>query len=78
MAMDGTALGDRIAALITSSDAPAEAKQQIKTLWEEIGAEIVNEVKNADITIPSGSVIISVVGQATGTPNPSPITNNIS
>lgn len=78
MAMNGTALGDRIAALITDSDAPAEAKQQIKTLWEKIGAEIVKEVKNAEITIPSESVIISVAGQATGTPNPSPISNDIS
>ena len=31
-----------------------------------------------EITIPSGSVIISVAGQATGTPNPSPISNDIS
>ena len=77
MAMNGTALGDRIAQIITASDAPAEVKQQIKTLWEKIGAEIVKEVKNAEITIPSGSVIISVAGQATGMPNPSPISNNI-
>lgn len=81
MAMNGKDLGDRIAEIITDSNATAEMKAQIKQIWEKIGAEIVKEVKNADITIPSASVIIAVSGgsgaPAVGTPNPAPISNNI-
>ena len=78
MAMSGTDLGDRIANLITASDAPSDVKANIKTLWEKIGNEIITEVKKATIQIPSQSVIISVTGQAVGTPNPAPINNTIS
>lgn len=81
MAMNGSDLGDRIAAIITSSDASDDVKNSIKALWEKIGKEIVKEVKNAEITIPSGSVITSVSGgsgaPAVGVPNPAPISTNI-
>lgn len=78
MAMDGNALGEKIAEIITASDAPDNMKKQIKQTWEKIGSAIVDHIiKNAEITVPSSSVIIAVTGQATGTPNPMPISTNI-
>lgn len=78
MAMDGNALGDKIAEIITASDAPNNMKKQIKQTWEKIGSAIVDHIiKNAEITVPSSSVIVAVAGQATGTPNPTPISTNI-
>jgi hypothetical protein len=38
----GPALGDKIAAIITASNAPPEKKAAIKLQWEAIGTEIVN------------------------------------
>ena len=74
MAMNGKDLGDAIAQNLYASDASDEAKADVKALWENIGKIIVKHiVDNIEIQIPSGSVIISVAGQATGTPNPSPI-----
>lgn len=78
MAMNGKTLGDAIAAKLYASDASAEAKADVKALWEEIGEVIVTHiVDNIDIQIPAGSVIISVSGQATGTPNTSPISAEV-
>ena len=79
MAMDGTKLGDDIAALLYASDASSDAKADVKKLWESIGKVIVNHIKdNMEVTVPSGKVIISVAGQATGTPNPAPIATDVS
>lgn len=78
MAMNGKVLGDEIAEIITASDAPDSMKKRIKETWEKIGNTIVDHIiKNAEITVPSASVIIAVAGQATGTPNPAPISTNI-
>lgn len=77
MAMDGNALGDRIAEILTDAKAPADVKAQIKQIWQKIGTEIVTEVKKADITVPAGTVVVSVVGQATGMPNLTPISNTV-
>lgn len=78
MAMNGKVLGDEIAEIITASDAPDSMKKQIKETWEKIGNTIVDHIiKNAEITVPSASVIVAVAGQASGTPNPAPISTNI-
>lgn len=78
MAMDGNALGDKIAEIITDSNAPDDMKEKIKQVWEKIGSAIVDHIiKNAEITVPSSSVIIAVTGQAAGTPNTTPISTNI-
>ena len=74
MAMNGKDLGGAIAQKLYASDASDEAKADVKALWENIGKVIVKHiVDNIEIQIPGGSVIIAVAGQATGTPNPSPI-----
>lgn len=50
MAMDGTTLGDEIAGIITSSDAPPAMVSQIKAQWEKIGMAIVNHIQqNAEV-----------------------------
>ena len=47
-------------------------------LWQKIVTKIFDDIKSdAEITIPSGQVVIAVVGQATGTKNPSPIQSEI-
>ena len=78
MAMNGTTLGDAIAAKLYASDASQEAKAQVKALWEEIGTVIVKHIKdNLEVEIPSSSVIVSVTGQATGASNLTPISLNV-
>ena len=48
-------------------------KEDIKSIRERDPA-----VKSdLEVTVPSGSVIISVAGQAVGTPNPTPIKNGV-
>ena len=50
MAMDGTTLGDEIAGIITSPDAPPAMVAQIKAQWEKIGMAIVNHIQqNAEV-----------------------------
>ena len=78
MAMNGTTLGDAIAAKLYASDASPEAKAQVKALWEEIGKVIVKHIKdNLDVKIPASSVIVQVTGgsgaPAVGVSNVSPI-----
>ena len=63
MAMNGKTLGDNIANIIISSDAPAEQKAQVKALWEKIGAAIVDHIKGADITVAAG-IPVSTAGTA--------------
>ena len=82
MALDGKKLGDDLADLVLSSDAPAFMKEKIKKQWEDIGEVIVNHIlDNIEITVPSGEVIIAVSGgsgaPAVGTPNPSPISTDV-
>lgn len=74
--LDGNALGDQIAALITAPNAPSAEVSRIKSLWESIATAITDHiVANLDVTIPASQVIIAVAGSATGTPNPAPIKN---
>ena len=61
MAMNGKDLGDRIAEILTDSKATADMKAQIKEIWEKIGAEIVAEVKKAQITVAAG-IPVSTTG----------------
>lgn len=63
MAMDGKKLGDAIAEIIMSSDAPDEQKKQIKDIWEKIGKEIVDHIKGATITVDAG-IPVSTSGSA--------------
>jgi RNase H-fold protein (predicted Holliday junction resolvase) len=65
MAMDGKALGDEIAALITDANAPDEMKQKIEKLWEEIAGAIVKHIEaNAVVTVAAG-IPVATSGSAT-------------
>jgi hypothetical protein len=64
MALAGTgdALGDKIAAILTASDAPEEAKAEVKKLWRKIaGATIDHIVANAQV---AGGIPVSTTGNA--------------
>lgn len=55
MAMNGKTLGDAIAAIITSPDAPKDMADRIKAQWEAIGAAIVTHIQtNAMVTVQPG------------------------
>lgn len=78
MALVASKTGKKIADLITASDAPAEYKASILKLWTDIMDAIYTDIKSDMIvTVPTGSVIVAVAGQATGTPNPAPIQNTV-
>ena len=83
MAMNGKKLGDDIAAKITAfsidtSEGAKKPKEQVKELWEDIGKIIVGHIQdNIEIQIPANSVIIQGTGQATGTPNTTPISADV-
>ena len=63
MAMDGTTLGDEIAGIITSPDAPPDMVAQIKAQWEKIGMAIVNHIQqNAQV---QAGIPVSTAGSAT-------------
>lgn len=63
MALNGKTLGDNIANIIISSDAPDEQKAAVKKLWEDIGDAIVNHIKGATITVAAG-IPVSTAGPA--------------
>jgi len=49
-------------------------RKVVQKLVETISEEVVQHIKdNLEVTIPPNSFIVSVVGQATGTPNLTPI-----
>lgn len=76
MALDGEKTGKKVAALITG--AKVSGKSDVEKLWQDICKTIFNDiVSDIEITIPSGKVIISVAGSATGTPNLAPIKNGV-
>lgn len=82
MAMNGTTLGDNIAAKLYASDASQEAKDAVKALWEQIGQVIVKHIKdNLEVEIPSNSVIVQVTGgsgaPAVGASNLTPISLSV-
>ena len=54
MAMSKDNLGAAIANLIIDDNAPSDMKAQIKAQWISIAEAIINEVKNATITVASG------------------------
>lgn len=65
MAMNGKTLGDKIAELITDSNAPGEMKNKIKKLWEGIGGAIVEHIEqNAVVTVAAG-IPVATSGSAT-------------
>ncbi len=62
MAMNGTKLGDDIAAVITDPNATPEMKQQIKALWEKIGGVIVTHIQT------NAQVMAGIPVSTTGSP----------
>ena len=76
MALDGSKTGSAVYNLIKTTKVSDEAS--CEKLWQKIVTKIFDDIKSdAEITIPSGQVVIAVVGQATGTKNPSPIQSEI-
>ena len=77
MALDGNKTGCKVADLITAASVNGTA--DVKTLWQKIVTTIFNDItSDIEITVPSGTVIVKVAGQATGTANPAPIKNEVS
>lgn len=65
MAMNGKTLGDAIADIIISPQAPAAMKEQIKAQWEAIGTVIVSHIQaNAQVTVAAG-ISVSTTGSPT-------------
>jgi hypothetical protein len=76
MALDGNKTGSAVYNLIKATNVSDEAS--CEKLWQKIVSKIFDDIKSdAEITVPSGSVIIEVAGKATGTKNPAPIQNGI-
>ena len=76
MALDGNKTGRAVYNLIKTTKVSDEAS--CEKLWQKIVTKIFDDIKSdAEITIPSGQVVIAVVGQAKGTKNPSPIQSEI-
>ncbi len=51
----------------------SDSNRTAKNVAEEIAKAVDNYVNSIKLTIPTGSVITQVTGQAVGTPNVSPI-----
>lgn len=76
MALDGNKTGSAVYNLIKTTKVSDEAS--CEKLWQKIVTKIFDDIKSdVEITVPSGSVIIAVAGQATGTPNSAPIKNGV-
>lgn len=76
MALDGNKTGSAVYNLIKTTQVSDEAS--CEKLWQKIVTKIFDDIKSdAEITVPSNSVIIAVAEQATGTKNPAPIQNGI-
>jgi hypothetical protein len=68
MAMNAETLGAAIAAIITAADAPTDVKNQIKTIWQDIAAEIINHITaNAVVTVATGIAVATTGTAATQT-----------
>lgn len=70
MAMNGTKLGDDIAAVITDAKATPEMQAQIKALWEKIGGVIVTHIQTnaqvqAGIAVSASGTMGAVTGATT-------------
>jgi hypothetical protein len=57
----GPDLGDKIAAIITASNAPSAQKSAIKLQWESICTEIVNHIV-ANAQVKSGIPVSTTAG----------------
>ena len=78
MALNATKTGKKIAKILTASNASPEIAKQIEDMWINVIDALYADVKaDLEVTVPSGSVIIAVAGQATGTPNTNPIRNGV-
>ena len=65
MAMNGDVLGKKIADLVISSDADADAKVKIIKLWSDISTEIISHIsQNATITVAAG-IPVTTAGSPT-------------
>lgn len=72
--MNKDVLGEALANVIIDDKASDEMKARITALWKSLADVIISHIKdNAVISVPTGEVVISVTGQATGTANPKPI-----
>jgi hypothetical protein len=70
MALTGTGsdLGDKIAGLIISPDAPEEVRQRIITLWEDIGEIIVAHfISKTELDVNQGIAVLTSGTAATQT-----------
>lgn len=64
MALNGKVLGDAIADIIISPDAPSGMKSQIRAQWEVIGSAIVEHFqKNAVVSVKAG-IAVSTTGSS--------------
>jgi hypothetical protein len=62
MAMDGDRLGTKIAAAITASIPAPDAKitsGQLEAMWQAVGREIVDEIKNFAVVTNEGTSVVS-------------------
>lgn len=74
MAMSKDAMGKKMADAIMDANANDDAKSAVTTTMTALAGAIIDYLKaNMDISTPAGQVVIAVTGQASGTPNPSPI-----
>ena len=64
MAMSNVALGKAIADLIIDKNAPADMKAKITSQWTNIAGAIIDEIKNATITVAAG-IPVSTAGSPT-------------
>lgn len=76
MALDGNKTGSAIYSLIKSASIKSES--DCEKMWQNIVSKIFDAIKSdMEISVPAGQVVISVVGQATGTMNSAPIVNEV-
>lgn len=74
MAMAKDAMGKKMADAIMDANANDDAKLAVTATMTALAGAIIDYLKaNMDVTTPTGQVIVAVTGQASGTPNPSPI-----
>jgi hypothetical protein len=73
MALNDSILSEKFKAVFDQMDSAAESDTPKTNQWlaDQLAKAIDDQIKTAGI--PTGSVIVAVAGQATGTPNPGPI-----
>lgn len=74
MAMAKDALGKKMADAVMDANANDNAKTAVTATMTSLAGAIIDYLKaNMEVTTPAGQVIVAVTGQASGTPNLSPI-----